>query len=312
MSTTKNLTITDFKCVICQEIIAFNTEDSSTFESSAVIEEFFSMKLTRYVVSHFQNSEEHINVVIADQDGKYRGHKDAYINQTTPKEIDKVFNPITDHLIDHNAIELFIVIDLAKFTLREYINTIRIKSTAFAEKIDNFIKETREIYEILPQEVTFIYAHKNFHVMSIEKDIFCCYSFINDNSKDNQKYLETFRKLRPLINGSHSNSPLLKLIYIVLKITNLESFFIKDLDYVQKLLNSEVFFSELMINPIYKDKIQVVQRTFDKEFPCSEFVINPILHQKTTLINIFDSNIGQYKCIIDFIEFLQRRKLFLF
>ncbi len=312
MSTTKNLTITDFKCVICQEIIAFNTEDPSTYQSSVVIEEFFSMKLTRYVVSHFFNSEEHVNVVIADQDGRYRGHKDGYINQTSSKPVNKEFLSLTDQLLNHNAIELFTVIDLTQLTLREYINTIRIKSTAFAEKIDTFIKETREIYEILPQELTFTYAHKNFHLIHVEKDIFCCYSFINDNSKDNQKFLETFRELKPLINGSHSNSPLLKLIYTTLKITNSKSFTLKDLDYNHKLLNSEVFFSELIINPNFKDRIQEVQKTFIEEFPCSEFVISPIIKEKTTLIDIFDSNTEQYKCIIDFIEFLQRRKLFLF
>lgn len=312
LSTTKNITITDFKCVICQDIIAFNTEDPTTYESSTVIEEFFTMKLTRFVVSHLHGTEEHVNVVIADQDGKYRGHKDAYINQISSQLINRIYSSNTEHLIDHKSIELFIVLDLDKIVVREYINTIRIKTAALAEKIDNFIKETKEIYEVIPEDLIYTYAKKNFHLILVEKNIFMCFAFVNDNAKENQKYVEAFQYLKPIINGSHTNSPLLKLIYIVLRITDIDSFSKNDLEYIHKLLSSDVFFSELMINPKYEDKIQIVRKTFVNEFPCSDFVINPILKHKTTLIDIFDDNISQYRCVIDFIEFLRRRKLFLF
>lgn len=312
LSTTKNITITDFKCVICQDIIAFNTEDPTTYESSTVIEEFFSMKLTRFVVKHLHDTEEHVNVVIADQDGKYRGHKDAYIEHGTSQILNKIYSSNTEHIIDHKTIDMFIVLDLDQAVVREYINSIRIKTPALAEKIDNFIKETKEIYEIIPADLVYSYAKKNFHLMLVEKNIFICYSFIIDNSQENQKYLETFKYLKPIINGSHSNSPLLKLIYSVLKVTNIDSFSKNDLEYIHKLLSSDVFFSELTINPDYQEKIKNYIDSFQEKFSCSNFVLNSILDKKTTLNDILDDNVNQFRCIIDFVNYLKRRRLFLF
>ena len=43
MSEAKKLTITDFKCMICQEIVVFDVNDPESYNSSTILEEFFSI-----------------------------------------------------------------------------------------------------------------------------------------------------------------------------------------------------------------------------------------------------------------------------
>ena len=312
MNESKNLTITDFKCMICQDIIAFDFNNSSTFNSSSLIEEFFSMKLTRFSVSHYKNEEEHVNIVIVDQDGRYRGHKDGYINKNHNKSISQPYIVSSGQLLKHSKVELFFVLNLKNRSAKEYINSININSMNLIEKIESFIKENKEIYNILPPELTFSYANKKFSLLTVEEDIFSCIAVNEKIDFSTSIYFKIFEILKTIINGSDENSPLIKLIYIIIKISDLPNIQETDLKYIQTMVESNAFFSELKINPDYKDKMIRNVKSFVEEFPCSNFVLNPMLDKNSILIDIFDNHLEQYKCIIDFIEFLKRRRLFIF
>jgi hypothetical protein len=298
--------------MLCDEIIAFNVEDKKTFQSSTILEEFFSMKLSRFVVSHQLEEEEHVNVVIVDHDGKYRGHKDGYISKKSLQEKTEIFQVFADYQIDHDKIDVFLIINLSAKRIYEYINVIHVKLNSLTEKIDFFIKENQEIFEILPEELVYKYASRNFYLLKVVEDIFCCVSLKNDSDNMKNIFFKLFNNLKVIIKDSDPNSPILNLIFIILKISNLVNFNEQDLSYIQKILNSDEFFSELQINPEYKERIQILKKNFAEDFVCSEIVLNPMLQRKTTIIDIFSSNIDKYKCIIDFIQYLKRRKLFLF
>ena len=115
--------------MICDEIVVFNPDDEATFTSKTFLEDFFYMKLFRYVVSHTLKDDEHVNVVIVDQNGKYRGHKDAYVSKTSIPILDSKYTSITDQIINHKFIELFFLVNPFSHTIFEYINEIHIKTT---------------------------------------------------------------------------------------------------------------------------------------------------------------------------------------
>ena len=298
--------------MICDEIVVFNPDDEATFTSKTFLEDFFYMKLFRYVVSHTLKDDEHVNVVIVDQNGKYRGHKDAYVSKTSIPILDSKYTSITDQIINHKFIELFFLVNPFSHTIFEYINEIHIKTTTLVEKITSFIEENKEIYEILPTELIFSYANKTFNIKLLSESNYCCFSFEGEN--EIQK--ELLEQLLPLFNSNLnetlSHSPIQKLIILILKISNNVTFDKNDLQYTQKLLTSDKFFSEIQINPSYKENIQATKNNFALEFPCAEYILNTLLDQKVSLITLFDDNVPFYKCIIDFLEYLERRKVFIF
>lgn len=312
MSVANKITLVDFKCMICEEIIAFNIEDQSSYQSKTYLEDFFYMKLFRYVVSHTSQEEEHVNVVIVDQNGKYRGHKDAYISKPSISITYSNYKSITDQLINHKFIELFFIVNQSIQTIMEYVNEIHIKTASMTEKILSFLEESKEIYEILPSELVFSYANKNFYIYLLNGSYFGCASFSDKIDVQKELIGKLLSNFNAKINESFVNTPLQKLFLLILKISNIDTFNKNDLVYIQKLLSSDKFFSELQINPSYKENVQILKKNFVEEFPCADHILNELIDQKVSLIAIFAENLTSYKCVIDFIEYLERRKVFLF
>ena len=312
MSVSNKLTLVDFKCTICEEMMVFNIEDETSYKTKTYLEDFFYMKLFRYVVSHTSKDEEHVNVVIVDQNGKYRGHKDAYTSKTSIPIISANYTSITDQLINHKFIELFFIVNQSFQTITEYINEIHIKTTIMTEKIVSFIEESREIYDILPQELVFSYANKDFHIFLLKDSNFCCASFSDKTDLQKELIGKLLSNLNANVNESFINTPFQQLLSLILKISNFDSFNKNDLLYIQKLLSSDKYFSELQINPSYKENVQILKKNFVEDFPCANRILNKLIDQKISLIAIFVDNLTSYKCIIDFFEYLERRKVFLF
>ena len=68
-----------FECRICNKEVQFNPGDTSSFLGYEEEPAVFGMTLTIYRIAHpVSTTKRHVNSVVIDQNGEYRGHRDAY------------------------------------------------------------------------------------------------------------------------------------------------------------------------------------------------------------------------------------------
>jgi hypothetical protein len=87
--------MTEINCKICNELIKFDLNNSSTYihkaeSGNAMIGKLFTIRL-----GHFTNSgSSHINVVVIDENGEYRAHKDYYEEKLSVKGTPDLWNKL--------------------------------------------------------------------------------------------------------------------------------------------------------------------------------------------------------------------------
>ncbi|TXT56449.1 MAG: hypothetical protein BAJATHORv1_20038 [Candidatus Thorarchaeota archaeon] len=79
--------MTEFKCKICNQEIGFDLDDSSTYLTKSESGNPLIGKLYTVRVGHSGGPNiQHINVVVVDERGEYRAHKDSYVESDTSTE----------------------------------------------------------------------------------------------------------------------------------------------------------------------------------------------------------------------------------
>ncbi|HKZ40056.1 MAG TPA: hypothetical protein VJ044_03790, partial [Candidatus Hodarchaeales archaeon] len=242
MSVTRKLAMTEFKCMICQDFVGFDSNDPSSFSSKTAMQDFFSLRLTRFVVVHQTSTEEHFNVVIVDDNGQYRGHRDGYAKLKTVQEKKsqtRKFQVTIGAVIEHIELDYLTIINFDEGHLVEYVNTGKIKSDNLAERVTTFLTENKEMYEIIPKTLNYVQANKEFVLEKINENLFFLYSLKDKNSLRKAHFLSLFGLIQPLIMDSHLSPPTNLLLSIIIKITSNPTFSEQDLPYIRNLATQE-------------------------------------------------------------------------
>ncbi|MFX1503899.1 MAG: tetratricopeptide repeat protein, partial [Promethearchaeota archaeon] len=102
--------MTDINCKICNEIIRFDLDNPDTYLNKAESGNPMIGKLYTIRLGHFTESgSSHINVVVIDQNGEYRAHKDYYEEKLSIRGTPDLWNKIYRHF----PIELRMYLSLA-------------------------------------------------------------------------------------------------------------------------------------------------------------------------------------------------------
>ena len=310
MHALNKLTITDFKCKLCNEVLVFDTDDPKTYVDKSESEDFFSMKLQRYVVKHTTTDEEHYNVVIVDQEHKYRGHKDFYLRR---KLFARTTYRITtiDPLITHTKLDYLIIINLTTKEILEYINSTDIHTLNLCEKIVGFIYENKDLYKTLPVQLTYDYANKKFFILKKTEHTFIISSFYH--LEDHQDYLEILQLFSGDITEVNDNA-----------ITNLT---LATIIRASDLFNADLVAGYQYLYWITANNYIYTIFTFDSETlayihsffsriinsnPCvKKSAFFDIFGGKTTIIQYLQKNLHDLPCVKDTFDMLQDRAYFL-
>ena len=303
MSSLNKLNITDFKCKICNEILVFDTDDPKTYLTKSDSEDFFSMRLERYVVKHDTTEEEHFNVVIVDQNHKYRGHKDYYTkNKLFTKDIYHInsFQP----LIKHSKFDLLLLLDFTTKEIVEIINSVQIMTINLCDKLAEFLSEYKNLYTNLPTEITYDYVNKKFFLVKKTDHIFVISSFYNPiYYKDYLKILQFLNSITLEVSDHLITNPALATMIRASDIINVETEF----QYLDWIMTENI----LHIHFSLDDKMLDYIKDFFSRFEDTSCVHKPefvkILEGKITILAYLQNNLRDLSCIKDTFDVLQRR-----
>ncbi len=102
--------MTEVNCKICNEIIRFDPNNSETYLHKTESGNPMIGKLYTIRLGHFTDlGSSHINVIVVDENGEYRAHKDYYEEKLSPKGAPDVWNELHRYI----PLELRIYLPLA-------------------------------------------------------------------------------------------------------------------------------------------------------------------------------------------------------
>jgi hypothetical protein len=298
---------TNFNCMICGEAMAFDINDETTYLSKTSHEKFFGMQLTTYRVAHTKDTESHVNVVIVDHKGLFRGHKDAYVEAAIPETMvaDHRFSVIdggVESCKGHPFIDMILFFDRENYWVMEIICPETLKPAALTRMLHDRILESEAIYEVAPEYSTMTIADRQIHLwLKGKKGVAVQVSDPNVLTALGplaREIIET--KMNQGTSIRHSITLTLE---IMKESPNLSSRVIK------RLLTDDLLYSKTTTE--YIDRIQRIIERISSEFPLAKEILEPLLKGETSLMELFENGYSnRVDEIFELVDYVNRRGLF--
>ena len=304
---------TEFKCQLCDTNLSFDITNPATFTSKTPHQTFFGMQLSTYRVFHDSSSERHINSIIVDDKGFYRGHIDAYPelreHGQKAKEAHKTdYWPLSvneEPIRNHSKIEIFLILSISDFWAYEIISPPNIKALDLTVLITEKIQEIQRIYVEVPSPVTIQIGNQEFHIWS-QNSILIAVNFKDENT---QKLFPIIAK-QILINYQKSKVfPPIKKIQFILKVMDRQFELITHANRLLELLYSDLFHSKITIK--YPEQISKLSARIKKKFPIAPRILDFLFRGEKSLIELLETEnlLDDFYEIIELINYMNRRKI---
>ncbi|NWF96877.1 MAG: hypothetical protein HXY34_12115 [Candidatus Thorarchaeota archaeon] len=298
--------MTEFHCAICNEPVRFVPSDERTYENRTAEEQFFGMQLTTYRVAHNAGSERHVNTVIVDHMGLFRGYKDAFSEKTRVKgtHSDQVFWPLAhEHrtLSIHPHVDVALIIDLQDNWVMELVNAVRVMVLEMARLISERIDEVRQVYESMPDTLAVTIADHEVRVWTQGSRFFCvrmktptAYAAIDSLAREaltaDSGDVIPDKRLLTLAFQAIGASPKLERQYIV------------------RLLRDNLLFAHIDFQ--HQSRVPDIVARLQNKFPRSDGFLTHLLRGHTTVIELLEQGyIEQLALVMDLLDYIQRRGL---
>ncbi|MFX0054894.1 MAG: hypothetical protein ACFFAX_13740 [Promethearchaeota archaeon] len=167
-----------FQCQLCNEALSVDPEDKKTFLSRTEHDEVFGMQLVTYRVAHTAGDERHVNTIILDHDGFYRGHRDSYSERIRHEDhpgINHYFTIFREvaPLSKHRLVNLAFIADRQERWVLEIVNPGRVKMRDLALMAVNVVEEAESVCESLPGPLTGKMWDRELAIWSIGSRLLC-------------------------------------------------------------------------------------------------------------------------------------------
>ncbi|MFW9994240.1 MAG: hypothetical protein ACFFD4_19505 [Candidatus Odinarchaeota archaeon] len=306
---------TEFNCKICGVKVVFNVFNTDSFESKTPHERFFGMQLTTYRVAHAARdfNERHLNTVLVDHQGFFRGFIDAY-SEPFPEIKAKIvikeeweLIPEEDGslLAENEFFDTLLVFDRNALWVLGVIHSPIIKPVAIAKLLLEKIVDTEQIYKELPDKISYSIADKVFHVWN-EGSRFIAAVFKEDQLNEKieliiKEILSSFVQRRGTVTRR-------RIIILALNASSSKHLTEDDLPAIRRLLTDNALFTTIKVK--YENHIPRIIDRLAREFPIAGDILEKLLKGETTVIELLESKyLDRYREIFDLIDFINRRKL---
>ncbi|MHA1638073.1 MAG: hypothetical protein ACTSUO_01160 [Candidatus Thorarchaeota archaeon] len=298
--------VTEFPCQICGKPIVFNTDDSETYLSKTEHDTYFGMQLTTYRVSHTVNNERHLNTVIVDQMGFFRGYRDSYAE--TPETVastdaSNYWFKSTEYpsLSVHRYLNALLMIGRRERWVMNIIDYNGVNLLELARIIIDRVEEAEHIYEEKPVRMEITVANHSLEVWISDSMIICA----DIKSATVSPVIESLAGAIVSINDS-SNSTLKRILVLAMKMIEINTKI--DSPLLCRLIQDDFLF--VKITTPFEDRISDIAERVGKRLPLAGKVLGPLLRGYTTIIELLEGEyIGQLKEIFEIIDFVNRRGL---
>ncbi|MFW9968512.1 MAG: hypothetical protein ACFFEA_15295 [Candidatus Thorarchaeota archaeon] len=167
-----------FQCQVCGETLSVDPEDEKTFLSKTEHDEVFGMQLVTYRVAHIAGDERHINAIIADHEGYFRGYRDSYSEKILRKDQPRInhfwtiFREIPT-LSESQLVELAFITDRRERWVLEVVDPGSAKMRELAFMAVDCVEEAERVCESLPSPLIVKIADRELAIWSMDSKLFC-------------------------------------------------------------------------------------------------------------------------------------------
>lgn len=308
---TKNI---DIKCKLCGAVIDFDIGNETTYLSKTEHQNFFGTQLFTYRVQHTVENEQHINAVLVDHQGNFRGYIDAYKEtrysaeqKLDPKNLENFIHlgEEIETITNNTLLTNFFIINSVGWFL-EVIKLPNINTNAVLERIYEKITESKRIYKEIPQPLKIVVADLDFYVW-IEKTTFIIISVKDTEIIDDLTNL--IMEILDCVENSETlpNKRTYKILVSILSEVGPSQI---SLRLVRRLLTDDLFYSRIKTK--YPERIDVIIPKIVRRHAVSEVILRELLLGKSSFIEMLENDeivVAYYKEIIETLDFINRRKL---
>jgi hypothetical protein len=167
-----------FQCQLCKENLSVDPEDKKTYLSKTEHDEVFGMQLVTYRVAHTTGDERHINTIIVDHEGFYRGHRDSYSEKIRLEGLPSINHYFTIFrevyaLSKHQLVKLAFITDRREKWVLEVVNPGRVKMRELALMAVDCVEEAERFCGSVPGPLTVEIADRELVIWSMDSRILC-------------------------------------------------------------------------------------------------------------------------------------------
>ncbi|MHA2119229.1 MAG: hypothetical protein ACW98J_09940 [Candidatus Thorarchaeota archaeon] len=167
-----------FLCQVCGETLSVDPEDEKTFLSKTDHEEVFGMQLVTYRVAHIAGNERHINAVILDHKGHFRGHRDSYSEMIQREDQPRInhFWTIFQNvpcLSENRLVKLAFIADRKERWVLELVDPGDVKMRDLAFMAVDCVEEAERVSESLPSPLIVNMADRELVIWSRGSRLLC-------------------------------------------------------------------------------------------------------------------------------------------
>ncbi len=295
--------LTEFRCAICDEVIQFDPNDSKTYEAKTAEDTFFGMKLTTFRVSHEIGNNRHVNTIIVDHRGLFRGKKDAFVEEirlAPDSEIPIwVVGDEEKVLKTHPYFSVMLMLDYNEKWLMVILNESTFRMIELAHLINEKVIEALKVYKEVPEILTITVADQDFRIWLEGSRIVGV--VLKSPKAFDAINIATKCILQNTHNDAIPNKKLMKLVLQALAVNpKLEE------RYVLKLLLDHNLFSN--IDFPYKARISSITQRLETRFDIASEFLTPLLRGQNSVIELLEVGyIEQVQTVFDMLDYVERR-----
>lgn len=295
-----NLTQTAFVCKICGSEVKFSVNNPNSYISKREHDTFFGMNLFSFRVQHEIENERHINSVIVDSKGLYRGHLDAYAERLVEENLtDGYYLETVEETqeLPRKPLIFFYLYDLSSHLLLEFISAEGMNLKVLFSQVLKRIHEFQQLYE------TKNFFETEFADLRIQiiLDGNLAFFFALEKPHDDLKLALREILCRYSEEGFIQISTLILLLHILCNSDEV------DFEVLNKLLKTDLI--RVHVKTDLRDYIPKIAQKLASEFPIAIDEIVEVLSGEKTVYDLILHEPQLYHEICRMVEFTNRRKL---
>ncbi len=305
--------VTEFQCKLCHVAMSFRIDDNTSYLQKKVLEKYFGMQLATFQVAHMAGNEMHINSIMADETGSFKGFVEAYpvplsefafAGKETYEE--NRFQKIPEGnvpLMNHSFLEILYLMDIRSLQILELIDPSILNIEEIAKIVLKKVGEFQKIYGDKFASTQLTIADKKFNIW-IFKDNILFAGF------KNALYIDRFEPIaRKFVEQPFYD--------LVVKIEQVKTAFrflerpgisSKDVATFFRLISDDRLFSTIQVR--FPENIPRILKRLNEEFKIDSEVLEPFLYGKVSMSDLLGPElITKTSELFELIDFINRRNL---
>ena len=284
-----------------------------------VHQEFFGMSLITYRVNHETPSENHVNVILVDDNGHYRGHIDAF-SEPVGKKLAMRGISLQFHLLSeverprdhHDVFRVLFLMDLEEAWVLDLVVPPAIDILSLAQVVHRHVSDAHVVYKTVPEQMQVSVADLNLHLWI--KGNLVMGTVLSASNRLDIEFIDSLlrnvlllqQKLAVLSGEKPFRRSFDALLSILHYCPNLK---ISDVPILTRILVDHLFHVRVELR--FKEHWPQVKRRLHEEFPTLHEFFEVLIAEKASVIDLL--KIDRFSClfreIIEAIDFINRRKL---